>query len=191
METNTLKIQVKKSISQPLSKMDFQSVISEIRVKKLSNQLLNKTRTQLILSIDLQIGTDLQVSGNLIVSGTTTFVNTAIVQTQESMLHLAANNTTGDVLDIGFVGQYNNGANVATGLVRDAGSKNYYLFSNIPYSSVTGNTISNTLFSAANTATLSVTGTSYSDVVRANTSVNTPKVIDWSNLPVNTLAVVV
>ena len=65
------------------------------------------------------IGSDLQISGNLTVSGATTYVNTAIVQTSESMIHLASNNIVGDVLDIGFVGQYNNGANVATGLVRD------------------------------------------------------------------------
>ena len=101
------------------------------------------------------IGTDLSISGNLIVSGTTTYVNTSIIQTNESVLHLAANNTVGDVIDIGFVGDYNNGSsNLSTGLIRDAGSKNYYLFANVAAGSVTGNTIANNLFTQGNTATL-------------------------------------
>jgi hypothetical protein len=70
------------------------------------------------------------------------------------MIHLAGQNVTGDVLDIGFLGYYNNGANVATGLVRDAGNKNYYLFSGINASSVSGNTVANNLFTTGNTATL-------------------------------------
>ena len=101
------------------------------------------------------VGTDLNISGNLTVSGATTYVNTAIIQTAESMMHLAANNTVGDVVDIGFVGEYNNGSGtVATGLVRDAGSKNYYLFQGIAASAVTGNTVANNLFTTSNTATL-------------------------------------
>jgi hypothetical protein len=102
------------------------------------------------------IGTDLYVSGNLVVSGTQTFVNTSIVQTTDSLIVLAANNNTGDVIDIGFVGRYNNGSqNVATGLVRDAGNKAYYLFAGVDANSITSaNTIANNLFTAANTATL-------------------------------------
>lgn len=101
------------------------------------------------------IATDLQISGNLIVTGTTTYVNTSIVQTNDSLLQLASNNIVGDVIDIGFVGLYNNGANVATGLVRDAGNKAYYLFQGVSADSITSaNTIANNLFTAANTATL-------------------------------------
>ena len=101
------------------------------------------------------IGTDVQISGNLIVTGAVTYVNTSISQSTSSLLHLAANNTVGDVLDIGFVGTYNNGsANLSTGLVRDAGNKGYYLFSGVNSSSVTGNTVANNLFTTANTATL-------------------------------------
>lgn len=102
------------------------------------------------------IGTDVLISGNLTVSGTATYVNTSIVQTTDSMIELAANNTVGDVIDIGFYGLYNNGAsNLATGLVRDAGSKNYFLFSGISAGSISNaNTIANNLFTASNTATL-------------------------------------
>ena len=101
------------------------------------------------------IGTDVQISGNLTVTGTTTYVNTSIVQTNDSMIQLAANNTVGDVIDIGFVGTYNNGSQVATGLVRDAGNKAYYLFKDVAAGSISAaNTIANNLFTAANTATL-------------------------------------
>jgi hypothetical protein len=100
------------------------------------------------------IATDLQIAGNLIVSGTATYVNTSIVQTNDSLIQLASNNTVGDVIDIGFVGLYNNGANVMTGLIRDAGDKNYYLFKDVSASSLSANNISNNLFTVANTATL-------------------------------------
>jgi hypothetical protein len=101
------------------------------------------------------IGTDVQISGNLTVTGAVTYVNTSIVQSTGSLLHLAANNTVGDVLDIGFVGEYNNGStSVAAGLVRDAGNKGFYLFQNVNASAVTGNTVANNLFTSSNTATL-------------------------------------
>ena len=100
------------------------------------------------------IATDLQIAGNLIVSGTATYVNTSIVQTNDSLIQLASNNTVGDVIDIGFVGLYNNGANVMSGLIRDAGDKNYYLFKDVSVSSLSANNISNNLFTVANTATL-------------------------------------
>ena len=101
------------------------------------------------------IGTDLNVSGNLTVTGATTYINTSIIQTNESIMHLASNNTVGDVIDIGFIGDYNNGSStVATGLLRDAGSKNYFLFQNVSASALSGNTVANNLFTTANTATL-------------------------------------
>jgi len=115
-------------------------------------------------SIGLQtIGTDVQISGNLIVTGTATYVNTSISQTNDSLIELAANNSVGDVIDIGFYGLYNNGStNNITGLVRDAGSKNYYLFANIISSAATtSNTLSNNYFTQANTATLYTNINSY------------------------------
>jgi len=100
------------------------------------------------------IGTDLYVSGNLVVSGTQTYVNTSIVQTTDSMIVLASNNV-GDVIDIGFVGRYGPSSNLATGLIRDAGNKAYYLFAGVDAASITNaNTIANNLFTSANTATL-------------------------------------
>jgi hypothetical protein len=82
------------------------------------------------------ISTDLTVAGNLVVSGTTTYVNTAIVQTNDSMIKLAANNIVNDVVDIGFYGQSNTGTSVAYhGLIREGSggtsAGNFYLFKNL------------------------------------------------------------
>jgi len=113
------------------------------------------------------IGTDLYVSGNLYISGTQTYVNTSIVQTTDSLILLAANNT-GDVIDIGFVGRYGSGSSLATGLVRDAGNKAYYLFAGVDSTSIANaNTIANNLFTSANTATL------YSNLVAVTANIAT------------------
>ena len=132
------------------------------------------------------IATDVQISGNLIVSGTATYVNTSIVQTNDSLIQLASNNTVGDVIDIGFVGLYNNGANVMTGLIRDAGDKNYYLFKDVSASSLSANNISNNLFTVANTATLYANlraNTADIGILTANTA-NIGSIILTSALPI-------
>ena len=73
----------------------------------------------------------LNISGNLNVTGTSTFIDTVNLVVEEPMIFLANNNTSGDVVDIGFAGIYNNGAaNVWTGLIRHAGDsdRKYHLF---------------------------------------------------------------
>ena len=67
---------------------------------------------------------NLSVTGNLSVAGTYTYSNTAVFQTVDSLIELAANNT-GDVVDIGFYGQYS--SNKYAGLVRTGGG-NFALF---------------------------------------------------------------
>lgn len=70
-----------------------------------------------------------QVTGDLTVSGNVTTVNVSSLQVQDPMIRLAANNTTSDIVDIGFVGTYLDGANVAhTGLIRHAATNEYYIF---------------------------------------------------------------
>jgi hypothetical protein len=73
------------------------------------------------------------ISGDLNVSGNLTYNNVETVVAQNSIIFLANNNTSSDVLDIGFVGESYNGDNVVyTGLFRHAGDsgKDYYLFDN-------------------------------------------------------------
>ena len=107
------------------------------------------------------IQTDLQISGNLTVQGTTTYVNTAIYATTDSLIELAANNTTGDVVDIGFYGLHGNtttsGVDI-TGLVRNAGTSDYYLFDRVNIgdeTDINANTLAQA-FTSANSASLYV-----------------------------------
>jgi hypothetical protein len=80
---------------------------------------------------------DLTVTGNLNVSGTQVIVNTTTVQTNDSLIKLANNNISGDVLDIGFYGSSNTGSGVAYhGLIRGgsgggANAGKFYLFKNL------------------------------------------------------------
>ena len=70
----------------------------------------------------VQIGGDIIVTGNLVTQ------NVSSVIVSDPMIQLAANNN-GDLVDIGFVGHYYNGAaNVHTGLIRHAADDQYYLF---------------------------------------------------------------
>jgi len=92
------------------------------------------------------IAGDLSVTGNLIVTGTQTFVNTSTVVTSDSLIKLGANNTVGDVVDIGFYGSSNTGSSVKYhGLIREgSGGTNasaFYLFKDLT-TDPTGNTVS-------------------------------------------------
>lgn len=101
------------------------------------------------------IGTDLSITGNLIVQGATTTVSSSIISAGDTLLQLGANNTTGDVVDIGFYSKTNKGnGTIITGLIRDAGDKNYYLFDNISYNDNQGALDANILSSNLYTANL-------------------------------------
>lgn len=94
------------------------------------------------------IQTDLTVTGNLVIRGTHVIANTTTVQTDDSLIKLAANNTT-DAIDIGFYGQYNSSGTKYAGLFRKASNK-FYLFQGVTVDP-TGNTIN---YNASNRATL-------------------------------------
>jgi len=71
----------------------------------------------------------LTVDGDALFSGNTTIVNKTTIATSDALIQLAANNEFSDILDIGFFGHYNTGSgNNHTGLIRDSGTKEYYLF---------------------------------------------------------------
>jgi hypothetical protein len=72
---------------------------------------------------DVAIYGDLTVSGNLV----TTNVQSVVIS--DPLIYLAGNNYAADLVDIGFVGNYHvGGANLHTGLFRDASVDQYYLF---------------------------------------------------------------
>ena len=95
---------------------------------------------------------DLSITGNLTVSGNTTYIDTRTITTQDSLIHLANNNTVGDVVDIGFYGTYNSSGQKYTGLVRQAGA-DYFLFKGLT-SDPTSNVLSAGSVTVANTGTL-------------------------------------
>ena len=110
---------------------------------------------------------DLSVTGNLTITGTTTTVNTSTVTTTDSLIKLAANNTVGDVLDIGFYGTYNATGQKYAGLVRQAAG-NFFLFKDLN-TDPTSNTLAAGSLTAANTATLraNITGGTVSSLASA------------------------
>jgi len=75
------------------------------------------------------IQTDLTITGNLIVRGDQIVANTVVVQTDDSLIKLAANNTT-DAIDIGFYGQYEDSGIKYAGLFRKAADE-FYLFKDV------------------------------------------------------------
>jgi hypothetical protein len=81
-----------------------------------------------------EIDGNLTVSGNFTVSGTQTIIDSTTTSVTDSMLELASGNTTADLLDIGFYGNYNDGlsgesgVSEYTGLFRDASDSTWKLF---------------------------------------------------------------
>ncbi len=74
------------------------------------------------------ISGDVNVTGNLTVQGNTFSVNSTQLVANDTLFIMGIGNYTSDILDIGFSAHYNNGVNAHTGLIRDAGSKEWQLF---------------------------------------------------------------
>lgn len=78
------------------------------------------------------INGDLNVSGNTTFTGNTSYINVTNLEVNDPIIYLGANNYTSDLVSIGFVGNYFNGANnLHTGLFRQHASNNYYLFTGV------------------------------------------------------------
>lgn len=119
-----------------------------------------------------------QISGNLSVLGTTTTVSANNLIVDDSLIQLAANNTTSDLLDIGFFGSYNvdNGAHEHAGLFRDASEDVFKLFkglqdspTNVVNTNGTGYTTA-TLLAYLSSGALSTNATHLT--ITANSTVN-------------------
>jgi hypothetical protein len=71
------------------------------------------------------------ITGNLAVQGTQFVTNTTTLNIADPLIYLASNNYTSDLVDIGFAGNYFDGTNERhTGVFRNAGNKEYYIFDN-------------------------------------------------------------
>lgn len=82
----------------------------------------NEVHAANVHSVDGYFDGNLQVSGNLVVLGDALTVNVATLAVEDSLIQLAINNTTSDLLDIGFYGNYQvgGGGHEHAGLFRDA-----------------------------------------------------------------------
>lgn len=85
------------------------------------NTVIRTTGTQTITG-------DLTVTGNIVLNGNTFTQNVTSVSVADPLLLLGVGNYFSDILDIGFVSHYNDGANAHTGLIRDSGTKEYHFF---------------------------------------------------------------
>ena len=74
---------------------------------------------------------NLEVGGDLIVTGNLVTVNTSSLIVQDPLIYLAGNNYTSDLVDIGFVGNYFDGAvSRHAGVIRHADNEEFYIFDN-------------------------------------------------------------
>jgi len=73
---------------------------------------------------------DVQISGNLVVLGTSVTINVSSVSVTDSLLELASNNNTNDLIDIGLFGHYESGLapNEHAGFFRDASDNGIFKF---------------------------------------------------------------
>jgi hypothetical protein len=71
---------------------------------------------------------DVSISGNLTVLGNSTILRTSTLDVGDSLIYLANNNLTSDIVDIGIIAHYNDGANAHTGIFRDASLKEWIFF---------------------------------------------------------------
>lgn len=88
-----------------------------------------EVHAQNVHSVDGYFEGSVQVEGNLVVGGNVITTNVQSVIISDPLIYLAGNNYASDLVDIGFVGNYNNGsANVHTGVFRHAATDQYYIF---------------------------------------------------------------
>jgi hypothetical protein len=74
------------------------------------------------------LGGNLTVSGNFTVNGTTTTLNVTNVNSTDPLIELGANNVA-DTFDIGFFGRYVSSGTKFAGMIRQANTNNFYIFS--------------------------------------------------------------
>ncbi len=122
-----------------------------------------------------EIDGNLTIGGNLTVQGTQTIIDSTTSSVVDSMMELASGNTSADLIDIGFYGNYNDGigsesgVSEYTGLFRDATDSTWKLFDGLEEEPSTTVNTSGTNYSLAdlqvgdmNAATLQIGGVSAS-----------------------------
>lgn len=123
---------------------------------------------QIGLPDDVTIARNLTVTGNLNVNGNVVSYGVENLVIEDSLIQLANNNISADVIDIGFYGSYNDGVgdHKHAGLFRDASDDRFKLFQGLQGQDNL-------------TSTINITGTGYSiatleaDLLASNANVTT------------------
>ena len=125
------------------------------------------------INTNLTIGAnnDLTVTGNLIVFGNTSTLNIVQFEVQDPLILLGTGNYFSDTFDIGFASHYNDGSNAHTGLIRDAGTKEYHFFQGYTGELDANNNInlSDPSYREANVTAAYFKGNTIGNTVQANT----------------------
>lgn len=163
-----------------------------ISANSVSNGIVNIT-TQTFAG-NKTFSNDVSISGNLNVLGTTTTVSANNLIVDDSLIQLAANNTTSDLLDIGLYGNYNadGGSHEHAGFFRDATDQTWKLFEGLQESPTTTVNTSGTgytqatlrayLSSAALTTNATVLAIAANSSYHANLTINTLSVSGVANV---------
>ena len=80
------------------------------------------------VSGNVTISQDLIVAGNLVLTGNINSQNVQQLAVADPLIVLGIGNYVSDTKDIGFAGHYNDGTNAHAGFIRDAGTKEFYVF---------------------------------------------------------------
>jgi len=108
----------------------------------------------------LDVDGSMTIGGDLIVNGNTTVLNTITMEVEDPLQILGADNPA-DIIDVGFLGEYNNGAEQKfSGLIRDATDKDFKLIEEQTHIPSSSNTVdfSSVDYADLNLENLNVTG---------------------------------
>ena len=137
-----------------------------------------EVHAQNVHSENLYVDKDVSISGNLVVSGSLVTINVSTLAVTDSLIQLAANNTTSDALDIGFFGSYQvgGGDHEHAGLFRDASTDTFKLFKGLTVAPTTTIDTSNNTYTQATLEAFLTSGVlttnSTAVAITANSTVN-------------------
>ena len=125
---------------------DVDLLSERLRILGTSNEITTVASNNNItigLPNDVTISNDLNVIGNFTVNGTTVTQDVTTVLIEDPVIKLANGNTSADIKDIGFYGEYADSGTKYTGLIRDVtfagGNKPYVFFEGATTDILSGN----------------------------------------------------
>jgi hypothetical protein len=131
---------------------------------------------------------NVSISGNMTVNGNITYQGVVDLVVSDPLIFLASENTA-DNLDIGFVGQYNTGSNIYTGLARNHTTDTWNLFDGLATLPTTTIDWANTTAANLKLGTLTASSANVSGNVDAN-NVNVTNAVVAASLQSNTTATI-